>query len=144
MSQTDSSKKTIVILEKEIAPCGINCRLCRAYGRARNACPGCRGDDEGKPKTRTNCRIKRCEKMAGADAGYCHECNAFPCSRLIRLDNRYRTKYGTSVIDNLEAMRKLGTSRFIEMEKKKWACHRCGALLCVHNPQCPSCHHKWR
>ena len=28
-----------------IAPCGMNCSLCRAYGRERKPCPGCRGDD---------------------------------------------------------------------------------------------------
>ena len=26
----------------------MNCRLCRAYGREKNACPGCRGDDSLK------------------------------------------------------------------------------------------------
>jgi hypothetical protein len=33
-----------------ISPSGLNCSLCRAYLRDRNACPGCRG---ANPASRT-------------------------------------------------------------------------------------------
>ncbi len=127
-----------------IAPCGMNCRLCRAYIREKNACPGCRGDDSVKSKTRVTCRIKNCEKMVQGRVRYCFSCDSFPCARLIHLDKRYRTKYGMSMIDNLENIKKFGLRHFIKNEQKRWTCPKCGELICVHMPQCISCEYKWR
>ena len=127
-----------------IAPCGMNCRLCRAFTREKNACPGCRDDDHFKTNTRALCRIKRCEEMAASKGKYCFNCDSFPCARLTHLDKRYRTKYGMSMIDNLENIRKLGIRNFIRNEKERWTCPECGQLLCVHKPQCLSCGDRWR
>jgi hypothetical protein len=127
-----------------IAPCGMNCRLCIAHTRAKNACPGCRGDDSNKPKTRVSCRIKTCDKIRQGKARYCFRCDTFPCDRLDHLDERYRTKYGMSMIDNLVHIKKSGIRYFIRSEKEKWTCPTCGQLLCVHKPQCLFCGHKWR
>ena len=127
-----------------IAPCGLNCRLCRAYAREKNPCPGCRGDDAGKPKTRVICRIKTCEKIVSGEIQYCFDCGGFPCPPLARLDKRYRTRYGTSVIDNLLSIKKVGMRAFIENENRKWTCPVCGAMLCMHEPGCLSCGYAWR
>lgn len=127
-----------------IAPCGMNCRLCSAYMRDKKTCPGCRGDDTDKPKSVVSCRIKNCEEMAGAEIKYCSGCDNFPCLRLKHLDKRYRTKYGMSMIANLESIRKSGIRQFIRNEKERWTCPQCGTMICVHKPQCISCGHKWR
>jgi hypothetical protein len=127
-----------------IAPCGMNCRLCLAYARDKNVCPGCRGDDTFKNISCVRCRIKNCEKMAQAGRKYCSGCDSFPCARLKQLDKRYRTKYGMSMIENLENIRKTGISNFVRNEKGRWTCPECGGILCVHRPQCPFCQHKWR
>jgi hypothetical protein len=127
-----------------IAPCGMNCRLCVAYIRDKKPCPGCRGDDSGKPKTRVTCRIKTCEQMRLGKSRYCFDCDGFPCDRLNHLDERYRTKYGMSMVHNLVRMRDLGIRRSIRDEKQRWACPACGGTLCVHQPQCLSCGRLWR
>ena len=127
-----------------IAPCGMNCRLCRAYARDKKACPGCRGDDRGKPKTRVKCRIKNCEKMVQGKVRFCFDCDSFPCDRLNHLDERYRTKYGMSMADNLVHIKKFGIRYFIKNEKERWTCPECSQLICVHKPQCLSCGHRWR
>ena len=127
-----------------IAPCGMNCRLCRAYTRDRKACPGCLGDDRFKAKSCVSCRIKNCERMADQGIRYCFGCDDFPCARLNHLDKRYRTKYGMSMIANLEYIRKFGIRHFIKAEREKWACPECGELLCVHKANCLSCQRKWR
>jgi hypothetical protein len=129
---------------KLIAPCGMNCRLCGAYGRDRNACPGCRGDDSVKSKTCVNCRIKNCEMLAQGRTGYCFGCDHFPCDRLNHLDKRYRTKYGMGMIENLMNIKKAGIRKFIENENIRWTCPGCGVMLCVHKPHCLSCGRKWR
>lgn len=129
---------------EDIAPCGMNCRLCRAYVRERKACPGCRGDDRVKPKTRVECRIKNCENLAGGKGKYCFECGLFPCAGLQHLDKRYRTKYGMSMTENLENIKNSGMKHFLADETRRWTCPDCGEIICVHEPQCLSCKHEWR
>jgi hypothetical protein len=127
-----------------IAACGINCRLCRAYTRDKKACPGCRGDDNLKSKSCVACRIKNCEKRIRGKIEYCFDCDGFPCAWLTHLDKRYRTNYGTSTMDNLTSIKKIGINNFIKNENQKWACPECGAMICMHKPQCLSCGYKWR
>jgi hypothetical protein len=127
-----------------IAPCGLNCRLCRAYGREKKACPGCRGDDTQKSKSCVSCLIKNCENLGTEESAFCFDCPKFPCARLIHLEKRYTTRYGTSVIDNLLSIQKTGIENFIDNENKKWTCPQCGALICMHKPECLSCGYVWR
>jgi hypothetical protein len=127
-----------------IAPCGLNCRLCRAYVRDKNTCPGCRGDDSLKSKVCVTCRIKNCEKIVKGGARYCFSCSEFPCERLSHLDNRYTTNYGVSVFDNLMNIKKFGIRQFVRNENERWACPECGEIICMHKPQCLSCGHPWR
>ncbi len=127
-----------------IAPCGMNCGLCRGYQRTRNPCPGCRADDRGKPKTRTACRIKIYAASRGARRNSCAGCPKLPCFWLTRLDRRYRTKYGMSMIDNLRSIEAAGLRAFVEREKTRWACPGCGQMLCVHQAACPGCGRPWR
>ena len=127
-----------------IAPCGMNCRLCRAYTRDRKACPGCRGDDSLKSKGCVACIIKNCEKIIKGRVKYCFSCDRFPCVVLNHLDNRYRTKYTMSMIDNLKNIREFGIRDFVKNEKEKWACPECGEIICVHKENCIFCGYKWR
>jgi hypothetical protein len=135
-------KKEAPFLTTLIAPCGMDCRLCMAYGRKKNPCPGCAG--EFLSKSRDMCRIRKCEKRTGTKTKFCYDCDSFPCARLKHLDLRYRTKYGMSMTENLENIEKYGVRNFVTMEKEKWTCPECGAVLCVHRPQCPNCQQKWR
>ena len=122
-----------------IASCGMNCSICKAYLRKKNKCPGCRVTDIDKPVTRWKCKIKNCEVILKGDAKYCFECNEFPCDRLKHLDKRYRTKYGMSMIENLENIEKSGIRAFLKNEKTRWACSQCGGTICVHDGYCYSC-----
>ena len=138
------SKKTNAIPTTLIAPCGMNCSLCRAFIRDKKTCPGCRDDDSLKSKARFKCKIKTCEQRVKGKNKYCFSCDSFPCARLNHLDKRYRTKYGMSMIDNLKTIREFGIRQFIRNEKERWACPECGEMICVHIPKCLSCEYKWR
>ncbi len=127
------------ITAKLIAPCGMNCGLCSGYLRGKKQCPGCRGEDEKKPKYCIVCRIKTCEELAASEEEFCHACAKFPCTRLRQLDKRYRTKYGMSMIENLETIREIGVGKFVIREKKRWTCPECGSLICVHKEDCLVC-----
>jgi len=125
-----------------IAPCGMNCSICTAYLREKNKCPGCRESDIDKTITRVDCKIKKCEFFQKTRAMFCFQCDSFPCDRLEHLDRRYRTKYGMSMIENLENIRKVAVQQFIEDEKARWACPECGGTICVHKRYCYSCRKK--
>lgn len=131
--RTDSTRSKEAQL---IAPCGINCRLCAAFMRPHNPCPGCRISDVRKPKTRTGCKIKCCAQRRGT---FCGNCDDFPCERLKHLDQRYRTKYGISMIENLRFIHRGGMNGFLRDQRAKWTCPGCGATLCVHRPVCLAC-----
>ena len=111
-----------------IAPCGMNCGICAAYLRKKNACAGCNKIEADSPKTRVSCRIRICPQRRGK---YCHDCADYPCDRLMRLDKRYRARYGMSEIENLEFIRARGVNEFIKRERRKWQSAR--GVFCVHD-----------
>ena len=110
-----------------IAVCGINCGICRAFLRERNPCRGCRVEQK-RCKTREGCKMRICKERSGE---FCSDCLEFPCARLAHLDERYRTKYGMSVIENLECIRREGLGSFLQKEQRKWVSRN--GVLCVHD-----------
>lgn len=142
--KSNSSKQSAAMKTTLIAPCGMNCRLCSAYARDKNACPGCLGDDRLKMKSTNSCKIKNCTIIKKGKTRFCFTCKEYPCGRLRHLDKRYRTKYGMSMIENLESIKRSGVREFVRQEKTRWACPDCGELLCVHKESCANCGHTWR
>jgi hypothetical protein len=123
-----------------IAPCGMNCSLCMAYLREKNRCPGCRILGESKSEYRQKCILRNCVILKENKLKYCSSrCGLYPCKRLKGLDKRYRTKYGMSMIENLENIHNKGIREFITNEEKRWTCTSCGNVICVHRPSCLNC-----
>ena len=123
-----------------ITACGMNCGICIGYLREKNPCGGChKKDDLNKPKSCRSCVIVNCDSLAKTESGFCYECNKYPCSRLKRLDKRYRTNYGMSMINNLNFICQNGMDTFLENEQNRWTCDVCGAGLSVHRDFCLNC-----
>lgn len=129
--------------EKCIAPCGMNCSICVSFlaekydlnkkGFNKTYCAGCL-------ESNRNCTLKNhCDLLGKGFVRFCHECSAFPCSRLKALDKRYRTKYHMSMLKNLEFIVEHGTESFLEQEEEKWCCPECGEFICCHNGLCLKC-----
>ena len=135
----DNQKLPGAITATMIAPCGMNCTLCIGHLRQRKPCPGCHGEDAQKPGHCVTCRIVHCEELAKTDSAFCYACNSFPCPRLKRLDKRYRTKYGMSMLENLRQIEQAGLEAFLANERVRWACPECGNLICVHREECMAC-----
>jgi rubrerythrin len=47
-----------------------------------------------------------------------------------------------SMIENLENINKSGIREFLEKEKVRWACSKCGGTINVHKGICHSCGQK--
>jgi hypothetical protein len=128
-----------------IAPCGMNCGLCIGYLRLRKPCGGCLGNkDINKPDGCKSCTVVSCEYLANTKSGFCYECPKYPCRRLKALDNRYNTKYGMSMFENLAFIKENGLKSFLKSEKEKWTCPNCGSGLSVHRDNCLICDYKYR
>ena len=89
-----------------IAPCGMNCALCRAYNAFIHGVPRQRGKVThcaGCLPRAKNCYIKRgCKKLSKHQIQSCSECETMPCNKLDHLDQRYRERYGMSMVENLK------------------------------------------
>jgi len=127
-------------LETElIAPCGMNCGVCLRYLRLKGGCQGCRSEDVSKTTSCMHCVIKNCKNLATTKSGFCYECAEYPCRRLRALDKRYRTKYGMSMMENLQSIKTIGLKEFAANEKVRWRCESCGGSICVHRGYCLTC-----
>ncbi|MFC1656454.1 DUF3795 domain-containing protein [Patescibacteria group bacterium] len=115
-----------------IAPCGMNCVLCKGYLREENKCPGCRYLDTRKSGYCRKCIIRNCEQLKKNNWKFCSDkCEKYPCIRLKALDKRYKTKYNMSMINNLDSIQKNGIRKFLQSQKKTW--QKDGEIFCVHD-----------
>lgn len=121
----------------------MNCALCARFLAKKNEtqkkrvlityCEGCR-------PTKRKCAFqKRCQQILRGKLQFCHECAAFPCENIEKLDARYRTHHHMSMIENQKKMRDSSLGGFIKSEEKKWKCKKCGELICCHNGICFNC-----
>jgi len=132
-------KTRINIKSSLVAPCGMNCALCLAYQRTKNRCHGCISAELPKMNYCARCLIKNCGLLRKGNSKYCFNCSEYPCSRIKHIDKRYRTKYGMSMIENLDTIKKIGIQKFLKLEKEKWKCPKCGNIFCVHRENCLVC-----
>lgn len=97
-------------------------------------CTGCRLRDK-------QCAFlkKRCDLLLNKKVKYCYECKDFPCTKLQHIDERYRTLYRMSMIENLQYIKKKGIKEFLTSEEEKWKCPKCGGIICCHNGICFKC-----
>ena len=122
----------------------MNCGICSSYLASKRDtksqgiripyCTGC------IPKGK-NCSFlkKRCGLLLRGKVRFCYECNDFPCLGLNCIDERYRSRYKMSMIENLEFIKKNGINKLLEREEQKWKCPKCGGVVSCHNGICFDC-----
>jgi hypothetical protein len=138
-SRQKTNLKPVSFSKSQIAPCGMNCGTCIAYLREKNRCAGCRAMSSDEVKTRLKCLIKNCEKLGDSPSGFCYDCENFPCKRIKNIDKRYRTKYHTSFLENLQMIEERGIDVFLAFETMRRTCPKCESVLSVHRDHCLSC-----
>lgn len=138
MASDDSPTRTTSIPTLMMAPCGMDCGVCAAHLREKNRCAGCLAVNGRKQGHCEVCSIKLCaERTSGAT--FCFDCARYPCRRLRQLDLRYRTRYGMSMLENLDRIREMGLDGFMALENTRWVCPSCGGTICVHDRRCYAC-----
>jgi hypothetical protein len=129
-----------------VAPCGMNCAICKAYIACKDGIPRVRGKITycagclTRPK---NCYIKRgCKRLSKHQIQSCSECDTMPCEKLARLDKRYRERYDMSMVENLKLIKFKGIDEFLKSQAEKYTCPNCGDAICVHDAKCLACSFK--
>ncbi|MCP4675019.1 MAG: DUF3795 domain-containing protein [Deltaproteobacteria bacterium] len=130
------------ISEDLIAPCGMNCAICSRYlshvnNTKPSRCIGCRPRNEQCTYLFSKCT--GINDTVTGNAAFCFECDQYPCKQINRMDDRYRNNYQMSVKDNLEQIAKMGVSKFIIEQYRKYRCSECGGLISIHNRKCFKC-----
>jgi hypothetical protein len=127
-----------------IAPCGMNCGICKAYLAYSRGVPYQKGKIShciGCLDRNKNCAfIKRgCEKLRKKQIRFCYECAEMPCKELAKLDEYYCTRYGMSMVENQEMIRVKGMDEFLKSQREKYRCPSCGDVISVHDGKCYAC-----
>ncbi len=126
-----------------IAPCGMNCGICRAYLAYTHGVPTKRGKVThcaGCLPRAKNCYIIRgCPKLRKHEIESCTQCDTLACKNLAHLDKRYRERYNMSMVENLKELKIKGMETFLKNQQEKYRCPNCGDAVCVHDENCYSC-----
>ena len=128
----------------QIAPCGMNCGICKSYLAYSRGVPYKRGEVphcNGCLARNKNCAfVKRdCEKLRKKHIRFCYECADMPCNKLSKLDEYYKARYGMSMIENLKTIREKGVDEFLKSQSEKYRCPNCGDIISVHDGKCYVC-----
>ena len=120
-----------------IAPCGMNCALCKAYlaythdvPRQRGKVTHCKGC---LPRAKNCYVIRGCPKLRKHQIESCSQCDTVPCKNLAHLDKRYRERYNMSMVENLNELKILRDARVSREQQKKYRCSNCGDVVSVHD-----------
>ncbi len=127
-----------------IAPCGMNCGVCKTYLAYSRGVP----TQKGKVSHCSSCMvrdkkcafIKRdCEKIRTKQIRFCYECPDMPCERLAKLDLHYVARYGMSMVENQKMIKERGMTEFLKSQAEKFRCPKCGDVVSVHDGKCYAC-----
>ena len=126
-----------------IAPCGMNCGICKAYLAYTHGVPTKRGKVshcKGCVPRSKNCYIKRgCPKLSKHQLQSCSQCETVPCKNLAHLDKRYRERYEMSMVENVKTIKTKGMSEFLSEQAETYRCPNCKDVVSVHDRKCYSC-----
>ena len=106
----------------------------------KKPCAGCLNSDKGKPEHCRKCKIKNCIKEKSLS--YCFECAKYPCSLIKNLEKSYNKRYQASLIENSRFVQAHGLEHFMEQQKAKYICPKCGGIISIHDKECSECQEK--
>ena len=98
--------------------------------------------DQGKLEHCRKCKIKECIKDKRLT--YCFECSDYPCKLIKNLEKSYNQRYQASLMENSEYVQQKGLEAFMEQQKEKYTCSKCGGIISIHDRECSECQEKMK
>ena len=137
--------------ERFDAYCGIYCGACpilvanmkgevekKAAEWEMNAeeivCGGCKS--EVNAAYCTDCVMRLCARDRGFE--FCVECEDYPCNTFETFQ-RDRFPHHTLITENLGAICERGAPTWLEEQKKRWSCPKCGTSSTWYEEECHEC-----
>lgn len=100
-------------------------------------CFGCKTEINGSYCRR--CVIKQCAK--DKEIEFCSDCLEYPCQRLRDFcDDKY--PHHSIVTKNLEYLKRHGEVSWLNEQKIRWSCSKCGANFSWYSDRCKNCGEK--
>ncbi len=123
------------------AYCGLYCGACPILlstraGISTEACHGCKS--EQPTGSCAVCSIKACAQRLGY--AFCNQCPEYErCERINAVLKDANWPYQQAAAHNLESIRQLGISAWLEAQAQRWRCTSCGAAHSWWDETCPRC-----
>ena len=102
------------------APCGMNCMVCYKHCYHKKPCAGQK------------------------EVVYCFNCSDYPCKLIKNLEKSYNKRYQASLMGNSEQVRQSGLETFMENQKERYTCLKCGGIISIHDRECSECQEKMK
>ncbi len=98
------------------------------------SCFGCRSDHNAV--FCSGCVIKNCAKEKEVD--YCFNCDEYPCEAVEDFQKDSAPHHSVITV-NSESMKKTGIEQWLETQKKRWSCSKCGTRFSWYDEECGKC-----
>ncbi len=123
------------------AYCGLYCGACPILlntraGTGADRCHGCKS--EQPTGYCAVCGIKGC--AVGRGYAFCNECPGYQdCALMDKFLKDQNWPYQQAAAGNMERIRQLGLSDWLEAQEARWRCASCGAAHSWWDETCPGC-----
>ena len=71
-------------------------------------------------------------------------CGFFMSLRGVALEKSYHKRYQASLIENSRFVQAHGLEHFMEQQKAKYTCPKCGGIVSMHDRECSECQEKMK
>jgi hypothetical protein len=123
------------------AYCGLYCGACPILlnTRADTAAEQCHGCKSEQPTGYCGvCGIKACAQSRGH--AFCNDCPEYErCALMDKFLKDANWPYQQAAARNMESIRQLGISAWLEAQERRWRCVSCGVAHSWWDETCPEC-----
>lgn len=137
--------------EKLAAYCGLYCGACEVLIAIKNKtleqkarewnrqpedlmCEGCKSSVVND--FCSQCTFKTCAE--GKGISFCYECPEYPCKELVDFNND-QYPHHSIILKNLDSIRTNGLDAWLQNQKERWSCPKCGKEFAWYTTKCPGC-----
>ncbi|MBD3253475.1 MAG: DUF3795 domain-containing protein [Candidatus Lokiarchaeota archaeon] len=125
---------------KLVSFCGLYCKACPSYNRG--TCLGCRSEKKQQRKSKWTCKIRKC--CINKNTDYCGQCDKYPCDIINKKlicshEDDPRFRYRHEIPHNFETIERESLDTWLDFQKEKWRCPKCGGQIVFYNLICWQC-----
>jgi hypothetical protein len=82
------------------------------------------------------CEIRQCAQQKNVE--FCFQCGKYPCTRILAFRND-KNPHHSVILKNLKIIEKRGTHHWLEEQKMRWSCPKCGERFSWYARTCENC-----